>query len=70
MILGIHTNDLNLDIDLNKAFAKWVDLDETWINSTIESTELCNQTNITLRNGLVWIWADNTAGNGSHGTDT
>ena len=66
----MHTNDLNLDIDLNEALAKRIDLDKTWINGTIESTELGHQTNITLRDGLVGVGADDAARNSSHIADT
>lgn len=69
-LADIRTDDLNLDIDLNEAFGERVDLDKARINSTIESTELRNQTDVTLRNGFVWVRADNTARNGAHSSNT
>jgi len=66
----IHTNNLNLDIDLNEAFAERVDLDETWINSTVESTEFGHEADVTLRDRFVGVRADDTAGNGTHSSNT
>ena len=68
-VAEIHTNNLNLDIDLNKTFTERVDLDETRINSTIESTEFGDQTNVTLRNRLVWVGAADAARKSTHSSD-
>jgi len=68
-LLG-HLNNLNLNIDLDKALAERVDLDQTRINSAVEATELGDQTDITLRDRLVWVGADDAARNGTHGSDT
>jgi hypothetical protein len=43
-----YLNDLDLDIDLDKTFTERVDLDETGINSAIESTEFGDETDVTL----------------------
>ncbi len=63
------TNDLNLDIDLDKAFTERVDLDETGINRTIKSTEFCDETDVTLRDRFVGVRADDAAGNGTHSSN-
>jgi hypothetical protein len=66
----VHTNDLNLDVDLNETFAEGVDLDETGINSAIESTEFGDQTDVTLRDRFVGVGTANAAGECSHGSNT
>jgi hypothetical protein len=70
VIADIHTNNLNLDINLDETFAEWVDLDETGINRAIKSTELGDQTDVTLRDRFVGVRADNTTRNGAHGSNT
>jgi hypothetical protein len=62
------TNNLNFDIDLKEAFAERVDLDET--GRTVESTELGDQTNVTLRDGFIGVRAADAAGKGAHGSNT
>jgi hypothetical protein len=64
-----HTNDLNLDVNLDKAFAQRVDLDQSRVDGSIEATKLGDQADITLRHRLVWIWADDTARYRSAGTN-
>lgn len=64
------TDNLNLDIDLNEAFAERVDLDETWVDRTIETTELGDQADVTLRNRLVWIGTADATREGAHGSNT
>jgi hypothetical protein len=64
------TNNLNLDIDLEETFAERVDLDETGIDCTVESTELSDQTNGTLRDGFVGVGAADAVGKGAHGSNT
>ena len=49
------TDNLNLDIDLDQALGQWVDLDETWVHGTRESTEFGDETDITLRDWLVSV---------------
>jgi hypothetical protein len=63
------TNDLNLDIDLDKTFTERVDLDETGINSAIESTEFGDETDVTLRDRFVGVGTDDAAGNGTHSSN-
>lgn len=70
MLADIHTNDLNLNIDLNEALGEWVDLDKSRVDSTIETTKLGDQTDITLRDRFVWIRTDDTARNSAHSSDT
>jgi hypothetical protein len=65
----IHTNDLNLDIDLNESFTEWVDLDETGVNSAIESTELGDQADVTLRDRFIGVRTANAAGESSHSSN-
>ena len=65
----VHTNDLNFDINLNETFTERVDLDETGINSAIESTELGDQTDVTLRDRFVGVRTANAAGESSHGSN-
>lgn len=67
---GVHTNNLDLNIHLDKALAERINLDQARVDSAVESTKLSNQTNITLRDRLVWIRAANAARNGTHGSDT
>lgn len=66
----LRTNNLDFDVNLDKAFAERIDLDETRVDCAIKPTKLGDQTDITLRNRLVWIGADNAARDRSHGTDT
>ena len=65
---NLHTNNLDLDINLNEALAQRIDLDKTRVDSTIETTELGDQTDITLRDMLIRIRADNAARDGSQVT--
>lgn len=53
-------HNLNLDIDLDEALGERVDLDETWVNGAVETTELGDETNVALRDRLVWVRAANT----------
>jgi hypothetical protein len=66
---GSHTNDLDLDIDLCKPLAEGVDLDETWVDSTVEATELGDETDITLRDRFVWVRTTDTAGECAHSSN-
>ena len=63
------TNDLDLDIDLDKTLTERVDLDETGINRAIESTEFGDETDVTLRDGFVGVRADDAARNGTHSSN-
>jgi hypothetical protein len=66
----LHTNDLNLDIDLNETFTERVDLDETGVDSAIEATKLGDETDVTLRDRFVGVRTANAAGESSHGSNT
>jgi hypothetical protein len=66
----LRTDNLYFDVNLDKAFTERVDLDETGVDCAIKPTKLGDQTDITLRNRLIWIGADNTARDRSHCTDT
>jgi hypothetical protein len=50
-------------------FTERVDLDETGINSAIESTEFRDETDVTLRDRFVGVRTDNAAGNSTHGSN-
>ena len=69
LLARIHTDNLDLHIDLNKTFAERVDLDETRIDCAIESAKLGDQANVTLRDRLVRVRTDDTARNGTHSSD-
>ena len=62
-------DDLNLDVDLNERFGQRVDFDETRVDCAREATELGDQPDLALRDGLVWVGADDAAWDGSQGTD-
>ena len=44
-----HLDNLDLDVDLNEALGQWVDLDESWVDGAGESSELGDQTDVSLR---------------------
>lgn len=60
-----HTNNLNLDINLDNALAERVDLNETGVDGLVELAELGDKTNITLVNLLVGVGAADAAGDGA-----
>jgi hypothetical protein len=60
---------LDLDIDLNQAFGKRIDLDQTRVYGAREFAKLGDQTDISLRYRFVWVRANDTAGNGTDETD-
>ena len=64
-----HLNNLDLDIDLNESLRERVDLDQTGIDGAREATELGDQADVSLRDWLVGIRADNAAGNGAQETN-
>ena len=61
----VRTNNLDLDIYLNKPFRQRVDFDKTRIDSAVEATELGDQADIALTDWLVRVGTDNTAWNGA-----
>ena len=62
------TNDLDLDIDLDQAFGQRVDLDKTRVHSPCESSELGDEADVTLLDGLVGVRADDAARDGAEGS--
>ena len=64
-----HLHNLNLDIDLYERFGERVDLDETRVDGASETTELGDETNVTLLDGLVWVRAANAARDRTESTD-
>ena len=69
-ITDIFTNNLNLDIDLEETFTERVDLDETGIDRAVESPELGDQTDVTLRDGFVGVRTADAEGKGAQCSDT
>lgn len=67
--VSLRTNDLDFDVNLDETFAEWVDIYETRVDSTIKSTELGDQTDVTLRHTLIRIRADDTARNRPYSTN-
>jgi hypothetical protein len=67
--LARHLDDLDLDVDLDEALGKRVDLDETGVDSTRKAAELGDQTDVALRDRLVGVGADDAARNGSAEAD-
>ena len=64
-----HLHNLNLDIDLHERFGERVDLDETRVDGASETTELGDETNVALLDGLVRVRAADAARNRTEGTD-
>ena len=67
--LSRHFDNLNLDIDLNKALRERVDVNETRVDGTCKLAELGDKTDITLRHRLVRVGADDTTRNSAAETD-
>merc|ERR1711937_327038 len=61
--------DLDLDIDLDQTLGEGVDLDEAGIDGLVESTKLGDETDVALVDALVWVGADDAAGDGAQGTN-
>lgn len=64
-----YLHDLDLDIDLYELFGERVDLDKTRVDGASETTELGDETNITLVDRLVGVRAAKAAGNGTESTN-
>lgn len=60
---------LDLDINLDETLAERIDIDQTGVDSLVELAELGDETNITLLDVLVWVGADDAAGNGTHASN-
>ena len=66
----LHTDNLNLHIDLNQLLGEWIDLDQTRVHGAVKATELGDQTDVSLANRLVRVWAHDAARDRSAETDT
>ena len=64
-----HLHNLNLDVDLHERFGERVDLDETWVDGASETTELGDQTDVALLDGLVGVRATDAARDRTESTD-
>ena len=69
VVVRQHTNNLNLDIDLDELFGQRIDLDKTWVDCAVEATKFGHETDVSLADWLVWVGADDTAGDGSYASD-
>ena len=58
----IHTDNLDLDIDLNELLAQRVDLDQTRINSAVELSKFGDKAYVALIDLLIRVRADYAAG--------
>ncbi len=65
----LHTNNLDLYVNLDKTFAEGVDLDETGVHCAVESTKFRDQADVTLRHRLVRVGAEDTARDRAHGSN-
>lgn len=64
-----HTNNLNLDIDLNELLRKRIDLDKTRVDSAVESSKLRDQADIALTDRAVRVGTADAAGHGTKASD-
>ena len=67
--MKILTNDLDFDIDLDELLGQRVDFDKAGVDCAIESTELRNQTDVSLADWLVRVGANDTTWDRSHETN-
>lgn len=63
-------DDLDLDVDLNQALGKGVDLDQTRVDSLVKFAKLRDQTDVTLVHIFVRVRTDNAARNRTQGSNT
>lgn len=63
-LLG-HLDNLHLDVDLGELLRQRVHIDETGIHGAGKASELGDEPHVALVDGLVWIRADDAAGNRS-----
>lgn len=63
------TDELDLDVDLNKPLRQGVDLHKTRIHCAVKAAEFGDQTNLSLKDCFVCIGADNAARNSATGAD-
>jgi len=64
-----HTNNLNLDIDLDELLRQRIDLDETRIDSSIKSSKFRDQAHVALADRAVRVGAANATGNSTEASD-
>jgi len=62
-------DELHLDINLDESFREWVDFDKTRVHCTRKATEPGYQANVALADGLVRVWTDDAAWDGTASTD-
>ena len=62
-------HDLDLDVDLDEALGKRVDLDEAWVDGAVEAPEFCDEANVALGDRLVGVWAADAAGDCAQSAD-
>ncbi len=66
---GARTNNLDLDVHLDEALAEGVDLDQSGVDGAVEAAEFRDQTDVTLRDVLVGVRADDAAGDCTEGAN-
>jgi hypothetical protein len=64
-----YLDNLDLHIYLDQALGEWVNFDETGVHCSCESAELGDQTDLTLRDWLVRVGADDAAWDCAQCTD-
>jgi len=67
--LSRNLDNLNLNVDLDKTFGERIDVDKTRVNCSGESTELGDQTDVTLTDWLIWVWTNDAAWDGATSTN-
>lgn len=64
-----HLCNLDLDVDLKEPLAEGVDLDQAGIDCLVETTELGDETDLTLVDVLVRIGTDDAARNSAQSSN-
>ena len=59
------TNNLYLDIDLDELLGQRVYLHETGVDGTVEATELGDEADVALADGLIGVGANDAARDGT-----
>lgn len=54
---------------MDELLGEWVDLDETGVDGTVESSELRDQADVALRHRFVWVGTDEAAWDRPAGAD-
>ena len=65
----IHTDELDLDVDLNKFLRQRIDSDKTRVLCAVEAAKFGDQANLSLTNSFVRVGADDAARNSATGAD-